>query len=409
MTSKLVHAFAVLRTASGAALACLAGCDGGPDLGSGPPPPGYAYITSGSAGGTQSGAVYQYAVGADGSLTPLNTASVPTGLIPTSIVSDPSGRYVYVVNQGDATISQYVVGSGGGLAPLSPTVVNIAAPFPAIGAYAASIDPSGRFLYVVAVPLPLNPPVPSASIAQYSIGAGGTLTSLTPAYVSVPAAAMGPLAIEPSGQYAYLASATSAAGGQVSQFFIGNDGTLAPLTPAVVAVTRTPNGVAIAPSGQTAYVLSSCIDTACEGQVAQYTIATNGTLTATGSTTLTGGHVIPVGMVIDASGSSAYLLTNLMGVDTNIGAVYGYAINSAGDLVPDTPPSVGVASGAVAEAAYGPNLYALSANARGFASNPQPGGHVDHYAIGPGGRLSAAGTTTLAEGFPAGITLVTAH
>jgi 6-phosphogluconolactonase (cycloisomerase 2 family) len=406
MSSKSLRTFAVLRIALSAAFGCLAGC-GGVDIGSGPLPPGYAYITSASEGETPSGAVYQYAVGSDGSLTPLSTASVPTGVIPSTIVSDPTGHYVYVVNQGDATISQYSVGSGGGLVPLSPAVVSVGEPFPAIGVYAATIDPSGRFLYIVTVPL--DPPGPSASIAQYSIGGGGTLTPLTPAYVSVPASAVGPLAIEPNGHYAYLAGATSALGGQVFQFSIDNDGALVPLTPASVAATQTANGVAIAPSGQTAYVLGSCVDTACEGQVARYTIGTNGTLTATGSTTLTGGHVIPIAMVVDTSGSSAYLLTNLMGVDTNIGAVYGYAINNAGDLVPDTPASIGVASGAVAETTYGPNLYALSANARGFASNPQPGGHVDHYAIGPGGRLSAVGTITVAEGFPTGITLVTTH
>jgi hypothetical protein len=65
------------------------------------------------------------------------------------------------------------------------------------------------------------------------------------------------------------------------------------------------------------------------------TTGTNGTLTATGSTTLTGGHVIPIAMVLDTSAWSAYLLTNLMGVDTNMGAEYGYWINSAGELVPD--------------------------------------------------------------------------
>jgi 6-phosphogluconolactonase (cycloisomerase 2 family) len=407
MRASSAHAFAVLRIASSAAFGCLVGCGGGSDIGGDPPPPGYAYITSASEGTTQSGVVYQYAVASDGSFTPLSTASAPTGLIPEAIVSDPTGHYVYVVNQGDATISQYVVGSGGGLVPLSPATVSVGEPFPADGGNIATIDPSGHFLYVVTVPR--DPSGPSASIAQYSIGSAGTLTPLTPTYVSVPAFAAGPLAIEPNGHYAYIASTTSASGGQISQFSIGVGGTLAPLAPAGVAATQTPIGVAIAPSGQAAYVLSSCIDTACEGQVARYTIGTNGILTPTGSVTLTGGHVIPIAMVVDNSESSAYLLTNLMGVDTNMGAVYGYAIDGAGDLQPDTPPSVSVASGAVAEATYGPNLYALSSNALGFASGAQPGGHVDHYVIGPGGRLSVAGTITVPGGFPSGITLVSTH
>lgn len=114
-----------------------------------------------------------------------------------------------------------------------------------------------------------------------------------------------------------------------------------------LSATQTANGVAIAPSGQTAYVLSSCVDTACEGQVARYTIGTNGTLTATGSTTLTGDHVIPIAMVVDTSGSSAYLLTDLMGVDTNTGAVYGYVAESKHELGWQRENGFGAPSGGV--------------------------------------------------------------
>jgi 6-phosphogluconolactonase (cycloisomerase 2 family) len=401
----------VASIATSATLVCLAGCGGGTDVSGGPTSPSYAYVTSASYDETQPDAVYQYAVGTDGTLTSLSTASITAGRIPTSVVSDPAGRYVYVVNYGDETISQYVVGTGGGLVPLSPVFVSVVQPFPTIAGYAASIDPSGRFLYVVVTPR--DPPSPMASIAQYSIGSDGTLTPLTPSYVNVPAAAVGPLAIEPSGHYAYLAGATTASGGWISQFSLATDGTLSALTPPGVAATEPVAGIAIAPGGHTAYVLSSCINTDCDGQVARYTLGADGTLTATGSTVPTGGHVIPIGMVFDTSGSSAYLLTNLMGVDTDTGALQGYSINSAGDLVPDTPTSVGVGAGAmaasaVAETTYGPNLYALSSNAIG-PSVGFAGGHIDHYAIGAGGQLSALGTVTVAAGAPTGIAVVTTH
>lgn len=397
----------VTRITTSATLGYLAGCGGGTDVSGDPPSATYAYVTSSSDSDAQPGAVYQYAVGSDGTLTSLSTASITAGMIPTSIVSDPAGRYVYVVNKGDATISQYVVSTGGGLVPLSPATVSMAEPFPAIAGCAASIDPSGRFLYVVVTPQ--DPPGPVASIAQYSIGSGGTLTPLTPAYVNVPASAVGPLAIEPSGHYAYLAGATTALGGWISQFSLAEEGTLSALTPAGVAATASAVGIAVASDGKTAYVLSRCVDTDCDGQLARYVLGADGTLTVTGSTVTTGGHVIPIDMVFDTSGSSAYLLTNFMGVDTNMGAVQGYSINSAGDLVPDTPASVGVTSGAVAETTYGPNLYALSSNAIGSAIGRQPGGHIDHYAIGAGGQLSALGTVTVAAGGPTGIAVVTTH
>jgi 6-phosphogluconolactonase (cycloisomerase 2 family) len=371
-------------------------------------PRGYAYIASADAQRRQvPGVVYQYTIGPDGSLTPMSVASTPAGVTPTAMVSDPTAHYVYAVNLGDDTISQYAVGAGGVLMALSPPAVSVTGPFPYAAGYSVSVDPSGRFLYVVT--MPQDPPGLSASIAQYSIGSDGTLTPLVPAYVSVPASASGPLAIDPSGQHAYLAGATSAPGGQVSQFSIGADGTLAQLAPATVLATRAAIGVTIAPSGQTAYVLSTCVDNACDGQVAQYTIGANGVLTSTGAITLTGSHVNPVAMVTDGTGSSAYLLTNFMGVDTNTGAVYQYAIDSTDALVSDTPTSLGVASGYVAESTYGPHLYALSANAVGFASGSPAGGHVDHYAIGSGGLLAAVSTTPVVASLPTAMALVAAH
>src|SRR4029077_6409729 len=115
------------------------------------------------------------------------------------------------------------------------------------------------------------------------------------------------------------------------------------LAPASVAATREAIGVTVAPSGETAYVLSTCVDDACDGQVEQYTIGATGALTSTGAITLTGSHVNPIAMVTDGAVSSAYLLTNFMGVDTNAGAVYQYAIDNTGALVADMPTSLGVA------------------------------------------------------------------
>jgi 6-phosphogluconolactonase len=367
----------------------------------------YAYVTSADVDNRSvPGAVYQYSIGSDGSVAPLSIASVPTGVTPTGVVSDPSGRYVYVANSGDATISLYAVGTGGGLVALLPAVVRIPGPFQFAG-FALSVDPGGRFLYVVGSPR--DPPGPTASIAQYSIQSDGTLASLAEASLTLSVSASGSLAIDPGGRYAYLPSATNAPGGLVSQFSISSDGTLALLTPAIAAATQGTIAVTIAPSGQTAYVISTCIDTACDGQIEPYAIGADGTLTPTGVVTLTGTHVNPVEMVTDGSGSSVYLLTNAMGVDTNAGAVYQYTIDSMGALVADTPASLTVATGAVAESTNGSNLYALSANAIGFGSGLPQGGHIDHYVIGSGGLLTPVSITTVAGSLPTSMTLVVAH
>ena len=405
---------AAFRMAVGTVLSSVAACGGAGSGatdsttgGGGGPPALYAYIASADVDNRAvPGAVYQYSIASDGSIAPLSIASVPTGVTPTGVVSDPSGRYVYVVNSGDTTISQYSVGTGGSLVALSPAVVRIAGPFQFAG-FALSIDPVGEFLYVVGSPR--DPPGPTASIAQYSIQSNGTLAPLAQAYLTLPVSASGSLAIDPGGRYAYLPGATNAPGGLISQFSISADGTLSPLTPATVAATQGTVAVTIAPSGQTAYVMSTCIDTACDGQIEPYTIGANGTLTPTGVVTLTGAQVNPVEMVPDGSGSAVYVLANAMGVDTNAGAVYQFAVDSMGALAADTPASLSVASGAVAESSYGSNLYALSANAIGFASGQPPGGHIDHYVIGTGGLLTAVGTTTVIGSLPTSMTLVVAH
>ena len=388
------------RVAAGAlSIAILTACgSSGNDIASGDP--SYAYIVTATP--QSQGAVVPYAVGASGSLSPLSSGPVPTGMNPTSIVADPTGHYVYVVNLGDDTISQFSISPGGALTALSPAVVNIPAPSTYAWSYVASIDPSGHYLYVVGLSFSGAPPTAPGVVLQFSIGSGGALTSLSPSFVNVSGQVTGPLAIDPAGQYAYLAAAS-----EVLQFSISGNGTLVPLATPSIATTNAVN-VTITPDGHTAYVLSACIDTACDGQISEYKIGTDGTLTSTGSTTATDGHVIPIQLETDTSGSSAYLLANLMGVDTNAGSVYQFSIGSTGALQPDSPASLGVTSGAVAASVFGPSLYALSSSRVGSPIGPQ-GGYVDHYSIGSGGLLTGKDTISLSSGYPTAMTVVASH
>ncbi|MBS1814831.1 MAG: beta-propeller fold lactonase family protein [Acidobacteria bacterium] len=61
-----------------------------------------------------------YTIGTDGRLT--SGAKYTTGDTPFSVVMDNAGKYIYVANNGDNSISGYVVGAGGALtaAPSSP-------------------------------------------------------------------------------------------------------------------------------------------------------------------------------------------------------------------------------------------------------------------------------------------------
>ncbi|HEY0799301.1 MAG TPA: beta-propeller fold lactonase family protein [Steroidobacteraceae bacterium] len=394
----------------GVLLGGFAGCGGSGTVaanGGGVPGTGYAYVVSQEVPGElHPGAVYQFAIGADGSLAPLAAASVPTGTRPVSIASDPGGHYVYVVNGGDATISQYRVGSGGLLSPLVPGSISISGAILGGTAFTGiTVDPSGRLVYVVERALD---PAPSAMIAQYSIGSDGALTPLTTPVQLVEAFA-GPLVIHPNGQFAYLSGITAVPNTSVSQYSRDASGTLTPLVPPTPSGTTDAVGVYVVPSGQTVYVLRACIDVQCDGQIVQYTVGADGTLTSTGNAAITGGHFNPVAMLTDESGSNAYLLANFMGVDTNQGTVIQYSINSQGVLAPGSPPSVPVTSGAVALASIGPHLYALSSHAIGQASGSPSGGNIDHFIVGSSGALNMAGTTALLGSFPVAMTVVSGH
>jgi 6-phosphogluconolactonase (cycloisomerase 2 family) len=86
------------------------------------------------------------------------------------VTVDPSSRYVYVANANDGTISQYTIGAGGGLTPMTPATVNAGA-----GASSVTIDPTGTYAYVTNRG--------TTSLSQFSIGAGGGLVAIAPTTV----------------------------------------------------------------------------------------------------------------------------------------------------------------------------------------------------------------------------------
>ncbi len=385
--------------------------------GGGGQPAGYVYVASAAASNNPTpGTVLEYWVAPDGSLSALGSGSVSTGVGPAAMVSDSTGHYIYVLNQGDSTISQYSVGASGVLVALSPATMSIGV-LPAIAGSSMSMSTSGHSLYLVVSPRDppgvVTPLIDITFILQYAIGNNGTLSALSRASVGVTAFGRGPLAFDPDGRYAYLAGESviggDAVAGAVMQFSVAAGGELTPLTSQTVAAPHNAFGVTVSPSGRTAYVLSSCIDNACDGEIAEYSVGANGMLTPTGATSTTGSHVISISLLTDTSESNAYLLTNLMGVDTNQGAVYQYTINNVGALVPMSPASVAVSSGAVEQIVSGPNLYALSANAIGFASGAPTGGHIDHYSIGSEGVLTTVSTVAVPGGYPTAMTLVATH
>jgi 6-phosphogluconolactonase (cycloisomerase 2 family) len=296
--------------------------------------------------------VYQYAIGVTGALTALNPAFVAGGSYPRSVAVDAVGRYVYVSDIGGNNVFQYRIGSGGVLVANSPASVtdypapvgvsityggeveirpqyvyevdnegNVSllseasngaltlvstTPNPAPGSYSSAlgiaVDPSGRYLYTY---------LENGEIDQYTIGAGGTPTSMTPAFaMGGNSGPVGPgygqgsaIAVDPTGRYLY---AVSCGNNYVSQFTIGSGGLLSAMATPNVAVGQCPSTVSVDASGKYVYVISMLT-----AQIFQFAIGGGGSLTA-----LTPAWVVPYNwqttMVLDPSGRFLYAADSII-------------------------------------------------------------------------------------------------
>jgi 6-phosphogluconolactonase (cycloisomerase 2 family) len=61
--------------------------------------------------------VTQFRVDASSGALTMNGPDVATGIFPQQIAVDPSGRFAFVANQDDGTISQFVISDTGRLTP----------------------------------------------------------------------------------------------------------------------------------------------------------------------------------------------------------------------------------------------------------------------------------------------------
>jgi DNA-binding beta-propeller fold protein YncE len=260
----------------------------------------YLYVTGGG------GLLTQFSIGVGGVLTPLSPATVATGNVPQAVITDPIGQFAYVVNKADNTVSQYAIGATGALTPLGvPTVPTGNAPS------AIAIDPKGRYVYI------LNSTDNTAS--QYGLGSGGALTPLSPPTVATGATPVSIVA-DPSGQYVYVANS---AGGTVSQYAIGSSGALTPLSTLSVASGSGPTSIAVDPAGPYVYLVDSTGAT-------EYSVGSGGALTEFDTVTLPGGGGgLPL-VVVDPTGQFAYPVIGGSGVLSE------YALGPTGALMPVT-------------------------------------------------------------------------
>ena len=265
----------------------------------------YLYVTNYNSGASGYISAYQIdTVTTPGFLNPLAVPTIATGAGPYAITIYPSGKYAYVVNKTDNSVSAYSINSSSGaLARIDTdgatpaTQTSIAT---GTGPIAIVIHPGGGYAYVVNNG--------ANTVSAYSIDAHtGALTAVG----SPVATGTAPysITIDPTGRYAYVANSASAS---ISAYSIAASGVLTQIdadsgTAGVqnFPVGNAPKAVAIHPSGKFAYVANSSDKT-----VAAYSIDTaTGALTAVGSPVSTGSGTAsnPIAIRIDKSGQYAYV------------------------------------------------------------------------------------------------------
>jgi 6-phosphogluconolactonase len=259
-----------------------------------------------------------------GSLSQILGSPYPTGLSPTSVRVHPNGKFVYISNAGEDTISLYKVGSTGALTEVTPRTATGKQPSDLV------IDPGGNFLFV------LNSF--DNTITAYSVTAStGALqaTSTSP----FPTSGFTPLraAMTPSGKFLYVANSNSAT---ISGFAMDSSGGLSPVPHSPIGVGNGPNWIAIDPAGKFLYVANLQ-----DGTYSGFTIdgGTGGLSGMSGSpfaVANTSTTIVPVSSaVVDASSKYLYVTTLASGNN-----VYGYTIDGTTG-VPTAPVSAPVPAG----------------------------------------------------------------
>ena len=257
----------------------------------------FAYVANWGEGDT-AGSISMYTINATtGTLTSTGTIDAPCApppspgsCAPWSVVVDPSGKYVYVANEGGfapTSVSMYTINATSGVLTFTGTIA--AGP----RAISVTVDPTGKFAYVTTES---DPPGSAGNVSMYTINAAtGALTS-----IGTVAAGTNPIsvAVDPTGKFAYVANSGS---NNVSMYTINATTGALTSTGAIDAGTG-PTSVTVDPdpAGKFAYVANSG-----SNNVSMYTInATTGALTSIG--TIAAGSA-PTSIAFDPSGKFAYV------------------------------------------------------------------------------------------------------
>jgi 6-phosphogluconolactonase (cycloisomerase 2 family) len=291
----------------------------------------YIFVTSAKAAGPNNyGEVDVFEVNSEsGHLKPIPTSPFPSGgRNPVAEAVSSDFTTLFVVNQDDNTIVQFLIGSDGKLYPQN--TVNTPGVFP------LAVASAGSNLFVVDLyqPLPTcSSAAPcSGSVASFPVGAADALgppavnasfgSNYWPLILpSAPTHVLTPTAITTAGSGADVyvtAYDTTSSIGYVFGFAVNSDGTLTALAGSPYAAGGHPSGAASDPSGAHLYVTDFA-----RADVLVYQINA-GVLAPLSSSPFPSGSG-PSGIVVDSAGKYAYVSnsqdSNVMAYSISNGAL----------------------------------------------------------------------------------------
>ena len=293
-----------------------------------------------------------------------------------------AGGFAYAANnQGGSggSISQYTIGPNGALTPMTTPSVATGGNDPRD----VTADPSGKYVYATNIT--------SETVSQFTVGADGSLTAMATPTLLVGDTSGGKLyypmgiTVHPTGKYAYLVNNQM---GTINQYTVGSDGSLTAMATPTVGTGGWPVAIAVDPSGKWAYVPNGDYS-----NVAQYAInATTGALSTMAAAVPTGSNAYDIKLT--PNGKYAYVANYGSGfisqynVDATTGVLTAMAVPTA------AIPSSGTGAASIVVDPTGRFAYAVV-----FISQATPTAIVAQYTIDAAtGALTAMATPTVAAG-----------
>lgn len=242
-----------------------------------------------------------------GALIPLG--SIATGIEPQGMAITPNGKYVYVANNADNSLSMYRIDKNGKLVVLNvPTISNEDNPIKIV------VTPDGNHLYVTN----------SNFISMYGIESNGELVALAPATISnkhLP----NTIVVTPNGKYVYTLNSNRT----LSMYKVGANGELAILNPAIISTGKSPSDMAVTPNGNYLYVTNSEDNT-----LSMYSIGDDGELSKLTPATIPTSGNSPAGIVVAPNGKYAYV------ANLNDQTLSMYSVAGNGNLDTSSTPAI---------------------------------------------------------------------